>query len=122
MSNVAETAQECSRDAPAAVLVVRGHRHALLIDATDRARDRNVVTIIEGHPIRMRVALASAAISASAVTSELSGLSAKVAKPQPVVNSTRSAQQFAIRLRPSSRHGCAKWRFEKFVVRSVALG
>ena len=51
MSDVDETAQERSRDAPAAVVVVRGHRHASLIDATDRARDRHVVTIIEGHPI-----------------------------------------------------------------------
>ena len=39
----------------------------------------------------MRAALANAAVLAAAVTSELSGLSAKVAKPQSGVNSTRSA-------------------------------
>ena len=51
MSDVDEVAQEFGRDAPATVLVVGGHRHGPLIDTTDGARDGDVVTIIEGHPI-----------------------------------------------------------------------
>ena len=44
-------AQESGRDAPAAVLVVRGQRPGPLIDTTDRASDGDVATVIEGHPI-----------------------------------------------------------------------
>jgi len=51
VSDVNEVIQQRRGDAPVTVVIVRSHRHGLLVDAADCSRYGNVVAIMEGNAV-----------------------------------------------------------------------